>query len=151
MCLSDCHVSRRTVLVGLASLATSNITRAASVDTITEYYRYDRSGSTIEAFFARPRTGRVRSLVAVTHGNWGIPEDVRDASLLLAANGFAALAVNPTSREPDHAVIPKSMLEGRELGTAILPTCVKAFAACARKTERRAGPQPSGVTAAAAM
>jgi len=116
MCLSDCHVSRRTVLAGLASLATSSITRAASVDTITEHYRYDRSGSTIEAFFARPRTGRVRSLVAVTHGNWGIPEDVRDASRLLAANGFAALAVNPTSREPDHTVIPKSMLEGREFG-----------------------------------
>jgi dienelactone hydrolase len=89
------------------ALAPELLQAAAAV--VSEDIQYARGGETVKAFVARPRSGQ-GPVVAVAHGNWGVPRDVRDMALTLAAWGYTALAVNPTSREPDHTRIPRAFL-----------------------------------------
>jgi carboxymethylenebutenolidase len=116
MCLTDCTITRRDVLnVGATTIAAGALASCATPAGVEPRdYGYERDGAAIDAFLAAP--ARPAPAVAVLHGNWGIPADVRAMAVELARHGFVALAVNPTSREPDHTIIPRSMLLGREFG-----------------------------------
>ena len=74
----------------------------------------------IEGFLARPKkAGRFRAVI-VTHGNAGLPEDVRNTAAQLAQAGFFALAVNPTSRYPDMSKSPRESLRTNEFGAEMM-------------------------------
>ncbi|HXE58851.1 MAG TPA: dienelactone hydrolase family protein [Gemmatimonadales bacterium] len=59
--------------------------------------------ATINGFLARPRGEGAFPAVVLTHGNPGIPDDMRSLALELARQGFVALAVDANSRTPDHS------------------------------------------------
>jgi dienelactone hydrolase len=115
MCLLGCpEMSRRTLVAGLAAMPAAACAKpplAKAADVQTRTIGFNRDAAAIDAFVAVPAS-RPHNVVAVLHGNAGIPADVRDTAIWAADLGYAAIAVNSTARYADPANIPREVLLG---------------------------------------
>jgi carboxymethylenebutenolidase len=137
MCLDckkgdDVDPTRRSILIGVPSVVIGAAAGARilgqqpprrSLDdprVIHSLIRFKSGADDVEGFLARPAApGRHRAVV-VTHGNAGLPEDIRNTAAQLARAGFVALAVNPTSRYPDMSTFPRESLKTNEFGVVMM-------------------------------
>lgn len=119
MCLDDCGgISRRT-FVGAAfaaPLATRSGPLPGRRGLVRRTFHFARADSLVDGYVTYPPASRNSPFVTVMHGNAGLPADVKETVDWLGSLGFVAVAVNPTSREPDPSTIPRSLLRGRAFG-----------------------------------
>jgi carboxymethylenebutenolidase len=64
----------------------------------------------INGYLARPSTRTPTRAIIITHGNAGLPEDMRNATAQLAQAGFVGLLLDPTSRAPDPHALSRDFL-----------------------------------------
>jgi carboxymethylenebutenolidase len=64
----------------------------------------------IHGYLARPVGDTPLTPIIVTHGNAGLPEDMRNAAAQLAQAGFVGLLLDPTSRTPDPHTLSREYL-----------------------------------------
>lgn len=110
MCLADCPESASAEVAGTGAPA-----HRESREFPGRSLKWTRSGDTVDGFLATPRLTPA-PVVVVLHGNAGLPPDVTDAAIRMAALGYIGLAVSSTSREPDPSAIPRETLMSRRFG-----------------------------------
>jgi carboxymethylenebutenolidase len=64
----------------------------------------------INGFLTRPVDVVRAPAVIVTHGNAGLPEDMRNAAAQMAQVGFVGLLLDPTARYPDISALSRDFL-----------------------------------------
>lgn len=79
------------------SLLSPQESQAAGVDSTP--IKYPAEGATLQGHLSRPKTGGPFPGVLLIHDNRGLNEHIRDVARRIAAQGFAALAVDQLSRQ----------------------------------------------------